>query len=283
MNTVTEQSGLDNSLCKVYRSNINNTYACKVFNDDEIKMYDISAASFCEIDESDLVDDESTINYYEDVWNAYINNNDNTGDSSAPDNSGDGFIFSPTLYESGYNLSSYYSLVTDKLQFKAMTDFSSGKVCTPTAAVNLCIYWANKNEEKYGRLKFWDSWTESFDYFCSLMDTDLETGTHENKVAGAYQEYFMRMGLSCDANLHYHTNSGQDIVDELDNSRPVHLMLYDHYMYRNHSVLAVGYMKFEYDDYDSIYIRIADGWSRTANRYVWGMCYGHWNYVSVEV
>lgn len=65
--------------------------------------------------------------------------------------------------------------------------------------------------------------------------------------------------------------------------RPVHLMLHDHYKYKNHSVIALGYMQFRYDDYDSIYIRIADGWSRTANRYVWGMCYGTWNYVSVEV
>jgi hypothetical protein len=51
-------------------------------------------------------------------------------------------------------------------------------------------------------------------------------------------------------------------------------MLHDHYKYKNHSVIALGYMKFRYDDYDSMYIRIADGWIRTANRYVWGMCYG---------
>lgn len=32
--------------------------------------------------------------------------------------------------------------------------------------------------------------------------------------------------------------------------------------------------------YDSC---IADGWSSTADRYVWGSCYGTWNYVSVIV
>ena len=65
-----------------------------------------------------------------------------------------------------------------------MTDFSSGAVCSPTAAVNLSIYWADNNEAKYGKLKFWDSWNESFWYFYSLMETDLTNGTKENKIAG---------------------------------------------------------------------------------------------------
>lgn len=282
IDTISEERQIDNSFCKIYRSILDNTYACKVFNDNEGKIYDISDAYFCELGEKDLQYSENIVNNYADVWNEYIHNY-NTGDSNAPDNEGDGFIFNPVLYESGYNLSSYFSLVTDRLQFKDMTDFSSGAVCSPTAAVNLCIYWADKNEAKYGKLKFWDSWNESFWYFYSLMETDLTNGTKENKIAGAYQEYFMRMGLSCDANFHEHTNNGQDIVEELDCGRPVHLMLHDHYKYKNHSVIALGYMQFRYDDYDSIYIRIADGWSRTANRYVWGMCYGTWNYVSVEV
>lgn len=39
----------------------------------------------------------------------------------------------------------------------------------------------------------------------------------------------------------------------------------------------------QYNDPSSTYIRIADGWSSTADRYVWGSCYGTWNYVSVIV
>lgn len=55
----------------------------------------------------DLQYSENIVNNYADVWNEYIHNY-NTGDSNAPDNEGDGFIFNPVLYESGYNLSSYF-------------------------------------------------------------------------------------------------------------------------------------------------------------------------------
>ena len=103
------------------------------------QIYDISDASFCELGEKDLQYSENIVNNYADVWNEYIHNY-NTGDSNAPDNEGDGFIFNPVLYESGYNLSSYFSLVTDRLQFKDMTDFSSGAVCSPVSYTHLDVY-----------------------------------------------------------------------------------------------------------------------------------------------
>lgn len=62
-------------------------------------------------------------------------------------------------------------------------------------------------------------------------------------------------------------------------------MIHHHPVYGYHSVLTVGYVDFTYgawsDEPNSTYIRIADGWTKGCNRYVWGNCYGSWNYVSV--
>lgn len=46
IDTISEERQIDNSFCKIYRSILDNTYACKVFNDNEGKIYDISDASF---------------------------------------------------------------------------------------------------------------------------------------------------------------------------------------------------------------------------------------------
>lgn len=278
---IENESVADNPYIKIYRTN-NNIYTCKVFNENECKYFDISSNDYYEVDDNYIYNQIDNKKDYSNIWFNILEEYNKTGDSNPPD-SGNSFIYNPASYESGYNLSRFRSLCNNSLLFKVMSDFSSGAVCAPTAAVNLCLYWVNEDEDSYGNLKFYDSWDDSFSYFYYLMDTDDINGTSENKIAGAYQEYFMRVGLNCNANLHYHTNNGQDIVNEINNDRPVHLMLYDHYRYGNHSVLAVGYYKFEYDNYDSIYIEIADGWSHTANRYVWGMCYGSWDYVSVEV
>lgn len=100
-----------------------------------------------------------------------------------------------------------------------------------------------------------------------------------------YIIYFEERGLACDAHLFYGTNNGRYIVNELRQDRPCHLILHNHKRYGDHSVLAVGYSEFMYNtgmvtSY-SIYIRIADGWTNYPSRFVWGACYGTWNYVAV--
>lgn len=51
--------------------------------------------------------------------------------------------------------------------------------------------------------------------------------------------------------------------------------MHEHYAYGNHCVLALGYVQFEYDKKQfytdskySRYLRIADGWTKTADRFV---------------
>lgn len=87
--------------------------------------------------------------------------------------------------------------------------------------------------------------------------------------------------MSCQAWLFSGTNNGRYIVNELNNDRPCHLIVHNHYMYGDHSVLAVGYAEYRYGNSYSTYIRIADGWTNYPSRYVWGACYGTWKYVVV--
>jgi hypothetical protein len=160
--------------------------------------------------------------------------------------------------------------------------FSQSDNCAPTAAVNLCYYWYSRNPEKYASLKQDPRWTNVHDDFYNLMNTHDGSGTSDFSIASAYEDYFNQVGLSCKATLHFTTDFGQKIVDELDNSRPVHLILHDNRTYGEHSVLALGYYQFEYNGSgNSTYIRIADGFSESPNRYVWGGCAGYWNYVTV--
>lgn len=76
-------------------------------------------------------------------------------------------------------------------------------------------------------------------------------------------------------------------MKEIDKNRPCHLVVHNHYKYGDHSVLAVGYQQFVYEhwygDNHETYIRIADGWTNKANRFVWGSCKGNWNYVSIQI
>lgn len=89
------------------------------------------------------------------------------------------------------------------------------------------------------------------------------------------------------AKFHSGTSKGKKIVSVIDGGRPCHLILHGHYMYEDHSVLAVGYQQYIYEhwygDTYQTYIRIADGWTSKASRFVWGGCKGSWNYVCVEL
>ena len=92
--------------------------------------------------------------------------------------------------------------------------------------------------------------------------------------------------LKNDVKLHLGTSGGVEIMNEIDKGFPCHLILHSHKKYNDHSVFAIGYQLFYYNDinkpYD-IFIRIADGWTSQPNRYVWGGCYGNWNYVTVHL
>lgn len=250
-------------------------------------LYDITTGQYATVEKKHLKtqNTEATAEYQQ-LWDYYkelADRNDRSG--NPPDSVGGDFITNPNNYESGYDDSRYFTVTNGYRKYNVMDDFFSGEVCYPTVATNLCLYWYLRDPSSYGNLYKNCSWDDVFWRFYDYMGTDLKEGTLDDKVAGAYEAYFNEVGLSCSAYFYRGTNNGRNVVNELNNDRPCHLMVHDHYKYKQHGVLAVGYSEFTYfgwyQNSYSTYIRIADGWTDYPTRYVWGACNGYWNYVVV--
>lgn len=213
-------------------------------------------------------------------------NNEAVSFKSRPNGSGDGFITSPGSYESGYDTYKSKNVKNYNITYKVMSQFSSGGVCAPTAATNLLFYWYSRDTKKYKSLLD-TSWSNTFKLMSKYMNTSDKNGTKDANVADGYKKYISHHGFSVSAKFHSGTSKGKKIVSVIDGGRPCHLILHGHYMYEDHSVLAVGYQQYIYEhwygDTYQTYIRIADGWTSKASRFVWGGCKGSWNYVYVEL
>ena len=274
-----EQADLSSENCKLYyMGDMNYAVECKV-NSNDSKIYDITTSDIVEMEKVCQEEEETQEQDYSNIWEMYLNMN--TG--SNPPDAGEEFITNPNNYESGYEDSKYYMVDGGFIYYNVMNDFSYGdQVCAPTAATNLCKYWYLRDPSKYGDLFLNCSWNDVFWEMFNLMETDKQVGTPEGNIEDAYRFYFYDRGLGCRAYLYHGTNNGIYVVEELDNNRPCNLIVYDHYKYDDHSVLALGYSQFTYSNGScSTYIRIADGWTNYPSRYVWGHCQGNWNYVVV--
>lgn len=281
---IEEDSGLnvkENSSKVLYLGNL--FYAVEhTMENEETITYDITTSDCSKMELSDITDKntDDLADIIQEAWNFYETN---TGGSNPPD-SGEDFITNPSNYESGYDSVNHFIITNGARYYNTMTDFadSNAKVCAPTAATNLCKYWYLRDTSRFVNLFKDCSWDSVFDSFVDYMETSYyETGTSDYNVADAYRLFFDEVGLSCQAWFSSGTNNGRYIVNELDNDRPCHLMVHDHYLYGNHSVLAVGYAEYKYGSSYSTYIRIADGWTNYPSRYVWGPCNGSWCYVVV--
>ena len=205
--------------------------------------------------------------------------------SSPPDSKGKGFITDPDKYEKKYDSAKTKNVTNWNLNYKTMDSFSSGGVCAPTAATNFMFYWYNRGT-KYKKLLN-RTWKKTFNSLYDYMDTSKSKGTKDNMLATGYKRYLSKKGFNHSVSFHKGTSYGKDLMKDIDKNRPCHLVVHGHYMYGNHSVLAVGYQQFIYKHWygnnHETYIRIADGWTNKANRYVWGSCKGNWNYVSIQI
>lgn len=216
-----------------------------------------------------------------DLWD-YFNENSKSNNLASKSGTGiNGIITAPSSYESGYLSSSSKYVSGCIITYSDMSDFMSGGVCAPTAATNLCRYWFCRDYKKYSKLKYNDNWKNTFNQFYSLMSTSTSNGTLDSNVATAYVKYFNNRNLKCSASLHYGTFSGQSVINEINNNRPCHLILHNHETYKDHSVVAIGYIQYKYRFSNRNYINIVDGWSSNSSRYVCGSCSGSWNYVTV--
>ena len=260
--------------------------------DDNTKQtYDISTGDYKPVDINSMKKikhSENTDAGISNMWKETVKNHSKDSSGSNPPDDNETHITNPSLYETGYTSVTSKDVPSWNRTYFLLDDFGTGGICTPTAATNLCVYWVGVNYDKYSSL--YDSkngWKSAFQSLSSYMGT-TPSGTLDSAVATAYVSYFKSKKLSCTAEFTKGTGSGAKIVTEIDNNIPCHLIIHDNNMYGNHSVLALGYKDFVYvgTGFDSTvhnrYIRIADGRTNSATRYIWGDCDGYWNYVSVK-
>ena len=204
-----------------------------------------------------------------------------------PDSEDGELITNPRKYLSNIKTSKIKNVKNANITYKTTSDFKGyHDHCAPTAAVNLMLYWYNNGYAKL--LSNNKKWSNVFQKMYNYMSTNCygTKGTKDINLPSAYIKYFSEKSIKNDVKLHLGTSGGVEIMNEIDKGFPCHLILHSHKKYNDHSVFAIGYQLFYYNDinkpYD-IFIRIADGWTSQPNRYVWGGCYGNWNYVTVHL
>lgn len=236
------------------------------------KYIDISMADTEEIKEKEL--DDISIS----------NENSEYSQSSPPDSKDEGYIVNPDLYEKGYDSSKTKNVKNWNLYYMPMDNFDTGKICAPVAATNFMRYWHNRGN-KYKKL--FDGWDKTYKQLFKYMNTSKSVGTDYSMIVTGYTKYLNSKKYNFSIKYHKGTNKGKDVMREINKDRPCHLLLKKHAKYGDHSVLAVGYQQFVYEhwygDNCETYIRIADGWTCNASRFVWGGCKGTWDYVSIDI
>lgn len=198
-------------------------------------------------------------NHHAALWNLLKVSNSN------PPTSGD-VITDPATYESGYSSVSSDDVVSYNRYYFVTSDFSGySNHCAPTAGLNLVYYWYYRGKsDLYDSTNWWD---DEFADMYTLMQTD-ENGTYVSNIPAAIESFFSARGYSCDAVNDSWVTWG-DITGPVGSDSPFLYHVFGHYIYQNHTVLGVGYKSYYYNiTYSSSYIRIADGWTNYANRWV---------------
>ncbi len=163
------------------------------------------------------------------------------------------------------------------LKYFTTSDFKGESNCSPTAGVNLMLYWNTKGPDKYASLKYKNSWKSTYSKLYSYMKTDKD-GTYDKDIRDGIKKYLDLCGFKKSVVKLNTSPDFYDVVYELDNggaSRPFIFGVEDHGTYGEHSLLAIGYMEFEYKTKQKVlngrysrYLRVADGWSSSSDRFV---------------
>ncbi|MBR3470250.1 MAG: C39 family peptidase [Lachnospiraceae bacterium] len=194
-----------------------------------------------------------------------------TGGSNPP-TSGSTPITNPGNYETGYSSAIAQSVVgLQNITFRSMSNFSGySEHCAPTAATNIMLYWYVQNSINYGSLcKNNDyTWNDTFVELHTLMGTDDTNGTLNANLQSAYTTYLTNAGFS--PTVTYRSSPGWlQLETEINDGYPFHMVVQGHYYYGNHSVVGLGYIEYKYGLFSySRYVRVADGWSNSCNRYI---------------
>ena len=268
----------DNS--KIYYFGDQTYVAQYKLNNNKYVTYDISTSEVEKVEKKEYTDDNDTkyitrqeVKERNSAYKALETTYE--GKSNPPEKSGV-IITDPSQYESGWiSCPSPKYLKNWDLNYFSMDMFADGSNCSPTAAVNY-FYYLYYNNPLYKNIMYHD-WNSTYALLFKYMKTSLEDGTDSSNIVPGLVKYVKKRGYSVFDAKRIFTNAAK-VMTEIDLGRPVLLSLKETKCYGNHTVVALGYDTFKYaNGYISRYIRIADGWSTKANRFIWGDADGYWN------
>ena len=182
-------------------------------------------------------------------------------------------ITNPESYEQEAVGGGFVNVSSFDLVYKKMSQFPDKEQhCGPTTATNLMLYWANRNSSKYNGFMCGDStWNTTFNDLYNKMFSESINNTLVWDFTNGTQT-FTRENSDDGFNVQYYTKGSSTwskIESEIRANYPIVVLLQGHTYYEDHYVLGLGCAIFTYSDSStSNYIRIADAWSTSANRYV---------------
>ncbi len=205
--------------------------------------------------------------------------------SSTPPTKGTEYVTNPSIYESGYtSVTSKIAPDATSFTYFVTTDFGPGGICVPTAACNLLRYYVGRKRMKKPLL-INNDWQLTFNKIKEYFKTN-KYGTFMTDVKPGLDKYFKYIGIQ-DAVTHYYgydddyegrpDNDRADwnkMKERIDFGDPFLYGVNSHYLYKNHTVLALGYTEYNYAGTQasgfktSRYLRTADGHSKHSDRYI---------------
>ena len=197
--------------------------------------------------------------------------------SSTPPTSG-GIITEEDIegFEQDYYRAEYGSLTDDDYiyfdQGLFTNTYPQGNYCAPLAGANFCRHLYT-SYELYGEFMPRDysnvldgTWNNVFDKMYRYMKTNtVENGTHPEDLEDGIKRYLEECG--------YDVSTGYDEPIEYDRvyqtikrqEVPFFMEVWDHYRYKNHTMLGVGFEYYKYRSGDrSLYIEVIDAFQSGA-------------------
>lgn len=189
----------------------------------------------------------------------------------SPLGDGDFYISDPGAYELEA-IPSVQSIVPSFYKEYLVTSDFTGYTnhCGPTAATNLMLYWAGRDDAYQNLMLDDDTWQATFKALHAMMfDAEDET-TYIGEMATELKNFFKLYGH--DMSVSYVLAllmSVNQLKAEIDADCPPIILVNGHNKYGDHYALAIGYIIYlRNDGTQTTYIRLADGHSSSPNRFI---------------
>ena len=191
-------------------------------------------------------------------------------------------ITGPGQYETGYNYYFQRDCSNWDLDYTTTNQYDLKYECGPVAVTNFFKWYVTYASSKYKSLKY-KTWKDTTYRLYKLMKTNVtKDGTLWDDFDAGVKTYLHAQGFTGATAKTKHTLP-KDVIDKLDYNNSILISVVDNRCYGTHTMLALGYMDFGYKGgKHSKYIRVANGWTSKADRFIWWYTSGGMRYCSVN-